>query len=339
MRKQPFFSIVIPTCNRNKELRRALTSVLEQTFIDYEIVITDNSDIVFSMRDYSHDSRIRYYKNKENIGFTRNLYKAIRLARGKYIFMLGDDDLLLTKSILSNVYKLIKRFGYGYVRLKFFYHNNFKKLYSLYFDSKKRKFLKKNEDNLKIINFIEKSIYNFISGLIFINHRNFKIEQIEKSNVDLSDFWIKYIFQAVKNQGGYIDEEDIIVAKWSNYHDPQFYNVVNNRLPIERVMELFNNYLSYSQRQIWMNNYLNMIIPMFFSIKYYTNNKNLIKYVKRILQINFNFYYSFYFYTCFLLALLMTKFIWDFLRKIYHSTKFINDEKILAEFESLKSIL
>lgn len=98
-----FISFVIPTYNRCKFLEEALESIvgldnLEK--IDYEIIITDNSanlsddNLSLKMVKKRNCANLRYYVNEKNIGVSGNLNRCIELARGKYVSMLLDDDLL-----------------------------------------------------------------------------------------------------------------------------------------------------------------------------------------------------------------------------------------------------
>jgi glycosyltransferase involved in cell wall biosynthesis len=79
--------------------------VLDQTFSDYELVVVDNAsedntpDIVRSLRD----SRIRYYRNVKNIGVAQNWNRCIDLARGEYITIFHDDDVMLPENLSMKV--------------------------------------------------------------------------------------------------------------------------------------------------------------------------------------------------------------------------------------------
>ena len=99
--KQPLLSICVPTYNRAHLLRVMLQSALPQ-FKEHcdlvELCVSDNassdntSEIVESSRELGP---LRYSRNEENLGFHGNLKKlTTELARGKYIWLLGDDDLL-----------------------------------------------------------------------------------------------------------------------------------------------------------------------------------------------------------------------------------------------------
>ncbi|MCE9629974.1 MAG: glycosyltransferase [Planctomycetia bacterium] len=106
----PLVSICIPTYNRLALLQAAVQSCLAQTFTDFDIVITDNSD-----RDDSeqwvrqlNDPRIRYHRNERNLGGAGNFSKAISLARGKYVKLLMDDDLMKPEFLALTVAALEK---------------------------------------------------------------------------------------------------------------------------------------------------------------------------------------------------------------------------------------
>lgn len=92
----PVVSICIPTYNRPELLREAVRSCVDQTFGDFEIVITDNSDGDASERVILQvgDPRIRYHRNERNLGGAGNFTKALALARGQYVKWLMDDDLM-----------------------------------------------------------------------------------------------------------------------------------------------------------------------------------------------------------------------------------------------------
>lgn len=89
-------TIAIPTYNRSKFLAEAIKSVLEQTYIDFELLIVDNAstDRTKKVVKSFNDPRINYHRNKKNIGMMRNWNKCIELSNGKYLMILGDDDML-----------------------------------------------------------------------------------------------------------------------------------------------------------------------------------------------------------------------------------------------------
>lgn len=101
----PMVSICIPTFNRPALLEEAIRSCLNQTFSDFEIIITDNSSGSDSedMIRRINDPRIRYCKNAGNIGVHASSERAFSLATGKYIKWLMDDDLLKPEFLACTV--------------------------------------------------------------------------------------------------------------------------------------------------------------------------------------------------------------------------------------------
>ncbi|MCR5623321.1 MAG: glycosyltransferase [Treponema sp.] len=90
----PSVSVVIPTYNRAHCIRRAMDSVLGQTFGDLELIVvddgsTDDTDGV--VRKYS-DPRVRYVRLEKNGGPSRARNEGIRLSRGKYVAFQDSDD-------------------------------------------------------------------------------------------------------------------------------------------------------------------------------------------------------------------------------------------------------
>lgn len=92
-------SIIIPTYKRSDYLKRAIESVLSQTYENIELIIVDDnsewdeySSHVQSIINTFVDRRIRYLNPKEhkNGSFARN--QGIKVARGEFIAFLDDDD-------------------------------------------------------------------------------------------------------------------------------------------------------------------------------------------------------------------------------------------------------
>ncbi len=85
----PFFSIILPTYNRPSELKRAVSSVLNQCFSDFELLIINNGDSLV-IGDFK-DARIRFItEEKKGANYARN--KGIENAKGTFICFLDDDD-------------------------------------------------------------------------------------------------------------------------------------------------------------------------------------------------------------------------------------------------------
>jgi glycosyltransferase involved in cell wall biosynthesis len=92
--RKPNVSVIIPTYNRSHLISRAIQSVLDQTYQDFEIIVSDDAstDNTEEMVKGFNDERIRYFRHSLNKGggATRNI--GIKAARGEYIAFLDDDD-------------------------------------------------------------------------------------------------------------------------------------------------------------------------------------------------------------------------------------------------------
>lgn len=101
------FSIIIPSYNRAYVLKRAIKVVLDQTFLDYEIIIVDDGSVDNTkaiLQEYSNDSRIKYlYQENGGVCAARNT--GAKQAKGEFIIFLDSDDTV-EKSWLQDFYDL-----------------------------------------------------------------------------------------------------------------------------------------------------------------------------------------------------------------------------------------
>ena len=110
----PFVTIIVPTFKREKLLKEAIKSILNQEdYDDYEILIVDNEPVFDRetetekvVRSFNSD-KILYYRNEENIGMYGNWNRCIELARSNWLCMVHDDDALV-KNHLSTMTNIIK---------------------------------------------------------------------------------------------------------------------------------------------------------------------------------------------------------------------------------------
>lgn len=108
MSHQPFFSVVVPTRNRAHLLRHALQSVIEQSFDDYELIVSDNwsadntPDVI---REVAGD-RARYVRPAEALSMPDHWEFALDHARGQFVTYLCDDDAYAPDA-LSRVSQLL----------------------------------------------------------------------------------------------------------------------------------------------------------------------------------------------------------------------------------------
>jgi len=92
----PLISICIPTYNSAKLLRKCLDSIVNQTYPNKEIIISDNASTDETekiVKEYVKKYKVKYYKNEKNIGGEGNFTRCIELATGEFIAIFHADDL------------------------------------------------------------------------------------------------------------------------------------------------------------------------------------------------------------------------------------------------------
>jgi glycosyltransferase involved in cell wall biosynthesis len=91
--------------NGDQFLRQAVESILNQTFTDFEFIITDDgsTDGTWSILTSYDDSRIHLAHNEENVGLTKSLNKGLAVARGRYIARMDADDVSLPERLAKQV--------------------------------------------------------------------------------------------------------------------------------------------------------------------------------------------------------------------------------------------
>lgn len=94
--KQPKLTVGMPVYNAEAYIRDAIDSILAQGFTDYELIISDNASTDSTeliCREYlSKDSRVRYVKQRENIGAPKNFRFLLEQAKGEYFIWFAHDD-------------------------------------------------------------------------------------------------------------------------------------------------------------------------------------------------------------------------------------------------------
>lgn len=94
---EPLVSILIPTNNRPQLVIKAISSALCQSYKNIEIIVTDNSDSNETQLAVGKipDARLKYIKNKTNIGPVINWRTALVESSGEYCIILPDDDYFI----------------------------------------------------------------------------------------------------------------------------------------------------------------------------------------------------------------------------------------------------
>lgn len=109
---QPFISICIPSFNNKEFLERLLHSISLQTFKDFEVILTDdsqNNQIEILCNKFSVKLNIQYYKNKIALGSPANWNAGIKKATGQWIKIMHHDDWFAHESCLQKFADVAKQ--------------------------------------------------------------------------------------------------------------------------------------------------------------------------------------------------------------------------------------
>ncbi len=95
-------SVIIVNYNTLELTKNTINSVIEKTSeLNYEIILVDNASVDGSVEFFEREykDKIIFIKNNENLGFGRANNKGIEIAKGKYVFLLNSDTLLINNAI------------------------------------------------------------------------------------------------------------------------------------------------------------------------------------------------------------------------------------------------
>lgn len=108
---KPKISIGMPVYNNELFIRRAIDSLLKQTFTDFELIISDDASTdstpIICEEYAKKDKRIRYIRQQKNIGLHRNFFFLLQEAKYDYFAWAAADDFLDPKFLEKNLNVLI----------------------------------------------------------------------------------------------------------------------------------------------------------------------------------------------------------------------------------------
>lgn len=112
----PLVSIGVPVYNGEASLRSALDSILQQSFTDFELIISDNASTdgtkAICQEYASKDQRIRYIRQSENIGAMLNFKFVLDQAQAPYFMWAACDDVRSPDFLEENIRFLDEHIDY-----------------------------------------------------------------------------------------------------------------------------------------------------------------------------------------------------------------------------------
>lgn len=193
-------TIIIPTYKREKMLKEALKSCLNQKTLQlkYNILIIDNNAEIMDEENYIHikslnNEKIIYYKNTKNLGAIGNFNRGIELAKGNYIIFLHDDDIFEENYLIEIEKILLMKKKIELLSIEPFIEdlriiNN--KRPKIFF----KNFFKKKLYKLELENFISGNPICF-PGAVILRKKALELGGFSEKDGPITDylFWIKFI--------------------------------------------------------------------------------------------------------------------------------------------------
>ena len=110
---KPLVSVIMPTFNHERYIKDAIVSIINQTYQNLELIVINDGSVDRTenkLFELSERCSLRFvtfqYFYQENQGISNSLNRAIRLAKGKYIFLMATDDVAREHAISTLVNEL-----------------------------------------------------------------------------------------------------------------------------------------------------------------------------------------------------------------------------------------
>lgn len=112
-KKKPLISVVMPVYNVEDYIEESVTSILNQTIRDFELLVIDDcsSDNTLSLLRNMKDDRIKIVTKEKNLGLIHSLNLGFELAQGEYIARMDGDDISLPERFEKQLAILNKKSG------------------------------------------------------------------------------------------------------------------------------------------------------------------------------------------------------------------------------------
>ncbi len=115
MKTTPDVSVIMPVFNGERYVGQAISSVLEQSYRNFELVIIDDGSRDSTKRrvERFRDDRIRFYEHNDNQGIAASRNDGLSKAKGPYIAWLDSDDIASPSRLERQLDFLEKNRKYG----------------------------------------------------------------------------------------------------------------------------------------------------------------------------------------------------------------------------------
>lgn len=314
-------SICIPTWNDADKLNDTLVSIIPKALEfknEVEICISNNGssdhthELVMQIKEKYSELEIKYNKNPSNLGFAKNLVKAVTLAEGRFVWLFGDDKI--AKNSLKDILSCVKKFNHEKIGLivvgrESHCYNNSQKLYNTIYKNKPDVF-ELNKNDIIAFKFKDSA---FISALL-LNNKYLKTifhgKTFEKSVETIYPhmIWYSLMFMKYPFLKGYILNKIITIQEYNKKLTIE--NMILGAKSFQQVKDLVSSRASSKQYNCLFTNRIvddaysilsSMIMLKAFNHFNYNSVKNIIKLFFNCFPISIAILYSF----CFTFLLIM----------------------------------
>lgn len=235
----PPISVVMPVYNREKLVARAINSILNQTYRNFEFIIvddgsTDNTPSI--LKSFAQkDRRVKILTNEKNMGIAYSRQKGLNAARGKYVAIMDSDDFSVPTRLEKSIAFMTDHPEVDAMTGDLGDADEYTPT-NEYFDPDKPKYKKLMDPGFYEV---ELNFYNVFPNVSSMYKRSF----VKKHNIHYDpdfiaaedyDFWR----QIVMAGGKLASISDLLVYARSHYtNSPQYYTALHdNSLKIHRLM-------------------------------------------------------------------------------------------------------
>ena len=300
-------SIILPTFNRSHILASTINNVIEQTFVEYELIIindgsSDNTEkIIYNFQ--LKDKLIKYIKNEKNIGCAESRKIGFEKSNGEIIVFLDDDDIW-DKEKLMKQYSLLKHTNYDMVISDYYIEKDEKKIYKnmQHFSSDfKNQILRRPGPFFQCI-MITKKIIN-------------KMKAPFDCNSVPSEDWNFFIELSKLNiKVGHIAEP---LFTWNVNHDNQSLNLEKEAIALEYIVEKHKHYFKKNINKNVFSNHYRRIARLYektYDINY--NTKKIAEFYKKAFRANPISIKNMFYRINIMLGYRFTRYLINWMRKI-----------------------
>lgn len=228
-------SVCIPAYNNLLAFKRCLESVLIQDYVNFEIIVSDDSsnNLIEDYIGALNEKRLNYYRNKPALGAPENWNNAITKAKGDYIKILHHDDYLAAKNSLTRFADAMRT--HPKADFCFCFTDIYFKTKDLHFLHKQTKTQLKRLTNDPFFLFF-RNVIGAPSATFFKNNTNLLFNKDLKWLVDV-EFYIRFLKQS---QFVHINEALVVVV---DGEEEQITKSVsdNKELVLREHLTLFSN--------------------------------------------------------------------------------------------------